>query len=201
MNQPAMNYSTQLQDRVGLRAPLMFALVILVAFGLLYSLAGTALGRVLFPVQATGSLVERDGHVVGSTLVAQPFADARYFQPRPSAANYDPMTAAGSNQARSNPELQKRIAEATAAVAAREGIALAQVPDDLVTESGAGLDPDISPAGARVQVARVARARELDPGAVETLVAQATEAPQFGVLGQPRVNVLALNLALDAMQQ
>ena len=188
-----------LQERIGLRAPLLFAAVILVVFGLLYSLAGTALGRMLFPTQATGSLVEREGHIVGSALVAQPFADARYFQPRPSAANYDPMAAAGSNQARSNPELQKRIADAIAAVAAREGVAPSQVPDDLVTESGGGLDPDISPAGAQVQIARVAKARGLDPAAVETLVAQATEAPQFGVLGPPRVNVLRLNLALDAL--
>ena len=188
-----------LQDRIGLRAPLLFAAIILLVFGLLYSLAGTALGRMLFPTQATGSLIEREGRVVGSALVAQPFADARYFQPRPSAANYDPMAAAGSNQARSNPDLQKRIADAIAAVAAREGIAPVQVPDDLATESGGGLDPDISPAGARVQVARVAKARGLDPRVVETLVAQATEAPQFGVLGPPRVNVLRLNLALDAL--
>jgi K+-transporting ATPase ATPase C chain len=153
----------------------------------------------LFPAQATGSLVERDGRVVGSMLVAQPFADARYFQPRPSAANFDPMAAAGSNQARSNPDLRKRIADATVAVAAREGIAPAQVPDDLVTESGGGLDPDISPAAARIQVARVARARGLAPGMVETLVAHATQAPRFGVLGPPRVNVLRLNLALDAL--
>lgn len=188
-----------LQDEPRLRAPLLFTGVILIGFGPLYSLAGTALGRMLFPAQATGSLVERDGHVVGSTLVAQPFADARYFQPRPSAANYDPMAAAGSNQARSNPDLQKRIADAIAAVAVREGIATAEVPDDLVTESGGGLDPDISPAGARIQVARVAKARGLEPGVVEKLIAQSTEAPQFGVLGQPRVNVLRLNLALDAL--
>jgi len=188
-----------LQDGAGLRAPLLFAVVILAVFGLLYSLAGTGLGRTLFPIQATGSLVEHDGNVVGSTLVAQPFTDARYFRPRPSAANYDPMAAAGSNQARSNPDLQKRIAEAVAAVAAREGIAPARVPDDLVTESGGGLDPDISPAGAQVQVARIAKARGLDPAVVGRLVAQAIEPQQFGVLGQPRVNVLRLNLALDAL--
>ena len=189
---------SDLQDRIGLRAPLLFAAIILLVFGLLYSLAGTALGRLLFPAAATGSVVERDGHVLGSTLVAQPFADARYFQPRPSAANYDPMAAAGSNQARSNPDLQKRIADTVVAVAAREGVAPEQVPDDLVTESGGGLDPDISPVGAQVQVARIAKARGLDPAVVEALVAQATEAPQFGVLGPPRVNVLRLNLALDA---
>lgn len=196
-----MNHTHPLQDNVGLRAPLMFAVVILVLFGLLYSLAGTALGRLLFPAEATGSTLERDGRIVGSTLVAQPFADARYFQPRPSAANYDPMAAAGSNMARSNPDLQKRIAETVAAVAERDGIAPAQVPLELASQSGGGLDPHITPAGARVQIARVAKARGLDAAVVEKLVDAATEAPQFGVLGQARVNVLRLNLALDALHR
>ena len=200
-SQPTTTSLSPLQDRIGLRAPLLFAALILLGFGLLYSLAGTALGRALFPHAATGSLVERDGRVVGSVLVAQPFTDVRYFQPRPSAANYDPMAAAGSNQARSNPDLRKRIDEATAAVAAREGIAPADVPAELVTQSGGGLDPHLSPAGARVQIARVAKARSIDPAVVETLVAKATEAPQFGALGEPRINVLRLNLALDALQR
>lgn len=190
-----------LQESVGLRAPLLFAAVILLVFGLLYALAGTALGRLLFPMQATGSVIEREGRVVGSALVAQPFADARYFQPRPSAANYDPMAAAGSNLARSNPDLRKRVDAAIAAVAAREGIAPADVPLELATQSGGGLDPHLTPAGARVQVVRVAKARGLDPAIVQHAVDAATEAPQFGVLGQPRVNVLRLNLALDARQR
>ena len=190
-----------LQESVGLRAPLLFAAVILLVFGLLYALAGTALGRLLFPMQATGSVIEREGRVVGSALVAQPFADARYFQSRPSAANYDPMAAAGSNLARSNPDLRKRVDAAIAAVAAREGIAPADVPLELATQSGGGLDPHLTPAGARVQVARVAKARGLDPAIVQHAVDAATEAPQFGVLGQPRVNVLRLNLALDARQR
>ena len=190
-----------LQESVGLRAPLLFAALILLVFGLLYALAGTALGRLLFPMQATGSVIEREGRVVGSALVAQPFADARYFQSRPSAANYDPMAAAGSNLARSNPDLRKRVDAAIAAVAAREGIAPADVPLELATQSGGGLDPHLTPAGARVQVARVAKARGLDPAIVQHAVDAATEAPQFGVLGQPRVNVLRLNLALDARQR
>lgn len=190
-----------LQDRVGLRAPLLLAIVILVVFGLLYSLAGAALGRVLFPADATGSAIERDGQVIGSALVAQPFADPRYFQPRPSAAGYDPMVAAGSNLARSNPDLRKRIEEAIATVAAREGIRPADVPMELVTQSGGGLDPHLTLAGARVQVARVAKARGLDVAIVEQAVDAASEAPQFGVLGQPRINVLLLNLALDAQRQ
>ena len=198
MNSIARN--PQLQDHGALRGALAFAFVILLGMGLLYSVAGTALGRGLFPQQATGSIVMRDGKAVGSSLVAQPFADARYFQPRPSAAGYNPMSASGSNQARTNPDLRKRIAEATAAVAARDGIAARDVPGELATQSGGGLDPDISPAGAQVQIARVAQARNLDPEQVAELVAAHTEAPQFGLLGRPRVNVLELNLALDALR-
>ena len=188
-----------LQDHVGLRAPLLFAAVILLGFGLSYSLVGATLGRALFPAAATGSTIERDGRVIGSALLAQPFADARYFQPRPSAASYDPMAAAGSNLARSNPDLRKRIAELTLAVAEREGIAPAQVPAELVTQSGGGLDPHLSPGAAQVQVARVAKARGIDVATIERVLARHVEAPQFGVLGQPRVNVLRLNLALDAL--
>ena len=166
--------------------------------GLLYSLAGASLGRMLFPYQATGSIIERDGKAVGSALIPQPFAADGYFQARPSGSNYDPMAAAGSNQARNNPDLRKRIAEARVAVAAREGIAPDRVPIELITQSGGGLDPHITPDGARVQAARVARARGLAASQVEALIAQHTEGPQFGLFGQPRVNVLELNLALDA---
>jgi K+-transporting ATPase ATPase C chain len=189
--------STPAPARSALRPSLMLAAVSLLGFGLLYSLAGTGLGRVLFPHQATGSLVERDGRVIGSALVAQPFADDRYFQSRPSAAGYDVMALAGSNQARTNPDLRTRIDEARAAVAAREGVAPADVPSDLVTQSGGGIDPHLSPAAVRIQIARVARARGIEAAEVERLVAAHTEAPQFGVLGAPRINVLELNLALD----
>jgi len=195
-----MNASTPVFPRSTLRAPLMLTAVTLLGFGLLYSLAGTGLGRVLFPHQATGSVIERDGRVVGSSLVAQPFADDRYFQSRPSAANYDVMALAGSNQARTNPDLRSRIDEARSAVAAREGIDPADVPGDLVTQSGGGIDPHLSPAAVRIQIARVARARGIQAVDVERLIATHTEAPQFGVLGAPRVNVLALNLALDQAQ-
>lgn len=179
------------------RPALALAGVSLLGFGLLYSLAGVGLGSVLFPHQAGGSLIERDGKVVGSSLVAQPFADDRYFQSRPSAARYDVMALAGSNQARTNPDLRSRIDEARAAVAAREGVAPDAVPSDLVTQSGGGIDPHLSPAAVRIQVARVARARGLPVSEVERLVAEHTAAPQFGLLGAPRVNVLELNLALD----
>ena len=190
--------AASIDDRQSLRAPLLYAVVSLIGFGLAYSLAGTAIGRTAFPAQATGSIVEHDGRAVGSALVAQPFADARYFQPRPSAAKYDPMSASGSNQARSNTDLRKRLAEETAAIAQREGIAESAVPAELATQSGSGLDPHISPRSAQVQAARVAKARGLDEAKVEALIAQHTEAPQFGVLGEPRVNVLELNIALDA---
>ncbi len=180
-----------------LRAALVFALATLSFFGFSYALLSTGIDRALFPEAADGSLIEREGRIVGSSLVAQPFVDARYFQPRPPAANYDAMAAAGSNQARSNPQLRQRIAEARAAVAGREGIPLERVPADLVTQSGSGVDPHISPESARLQVARVARARGLDPAVVAALLERYVEPPQFGFLGQPRVNVLQLNLALD----
>ncbi|WP_305805093.1 potassium-transporting ATPase subunit KdpC [Stenotrophomonas sp. YIM B06876] len=189
-----------LQQHGALRPALGLGIASLLLFGLLYALAGTGAGRALFPAQANGSLIVRDGQVRGSALLAQPFAAAGYFQPRPSAANYDPMAAAGSNLARSNPALQRRVRQAIAAVARREGVAAAEVPGDLVTQSGAGMDPQISPQAARIQVARVARARGLSPARVAALVQAHTEAAQWGVFGQPRVNVLQLNLALDARQ-
>lgn len=170
----------------------------LAGFGFLYSLAGVGVGQALFPHTANGSIVERESKVVGSELVAQPFTSDRYFQPRPSAASYNTMALAGSNQARTNPDLRARLEQTRAAVAQREGIAPSAVPGDLVTQSGGGIDPHISPQGAAVQVARVARMRGLQPRAVEELVAQFTEPKQIGVLGQARVNVLKLNLALDA---
>lgn len=192
---------TTIDDRASWRAATVLAAVVLGGYGFIYSIAGTALGYMLFTHAAKGSLIERDGKVLGSALVAQPFADARYFLPRPSAGGFDPMAASGSNQARSNPDLRRRIDEAVAAVAAREGIAARDVPSDLVTQSGSGMDPHLSPAATRVQVARVAKAREIGEDDVAALVAQHTDGPQFGIFGQPRVNVLELNLALDALQR
>lgn len=195
-----MNTSSQtLIVRGAWRPALTMAAVALLGFGFLYSASVASLGGLLFPQQSTGSLLVRDGKPVASRWVAQPFADVRYFHSRPSAAGYDPMAAAGSNQARTNPDLIKTIDDQIAAVAAREGIAPSQVPADLATRSGSGLDPHISPAAAQVQIARVARARGVSERAVAVLVQRAVEAPQFGVLGQPRVNVVELNLALDAL--
>lgn len=193
MSQPV----TTLQDRADWRAALVFPAVV---FGLAftYSLAGTAIGRTLFPDQANGSLLRDGDRVIGSALVAQPFVSDGYFTARPSAASYDPMGAAGSNQARSNPALRERIDAAIASVAERERIDPAQVPADLVTQSGGGFDPHLSPAAVRVQIARVAKARGMPEGEVLALVEQSVELPQFGILGAARVNVLKLNLLLDA---
>ena len=187
-----------LDNGYSLRGSIGLSLVALLVMGLLYSLAGAGLGRVLFPDQATGSIIERDGKAVGSALIPQPFVADGYFQARPSGPNYDPMAAAGSNQARTNPDLRKRIDEARAAVAAREGIAPANVPIELITQSGGGLDPHVTPQGAQVQAARVAKARGMEIAQVEQLISQHTEGRQFGLFGEPRVNVLQLNLALDA---
>lgn len=192
--------SVSINDRISWRAPLAMALVVLLGFGFLYCLLTTVLVSSLFPSQAAGSLLTRDGQVVGSVWVAQAFSDDRYFYARPSAANYDPMAAAGSNWARSNPALAERMATLHANIAARERVPPDQVPDELLTASGAGFDPHLSPDGVAVQVARVARARGLTEAAVQDLVADYTEAPQFGFLGKTRVNVLKLNLALDQMQ-
>jgi len=186
-------------SKAHLRPALGLLLLTLAGCGLLYAQAATRLTGALFPAQANGSLVLRDGKPVGSLLVAQPFSGDGWFQPRPSAAGYNPMAAAGSNQARSNPALRARIDAAIAEVAQREGVAPSQVPVDLVTQSGGGLDPHLTPAAARIQIARVARTRGLDDRQVETLVQAATEPALWGVFGQPRVNVLKLNLAVEAL--
>ena len=189
--------SLPLQHTAALRPALGLGVASLLALGLAYAVAATGLGAALFPAQAGGSLLLHNGQVRGSQLVAQPFVGDGYFQARPSAANYDPMAAAGSNLARSNPALQERVSEATPAVAVREGITVADVPGDLITQSGAGMDPELSPAAAAVQVKRVAGNRGLTVEQVQALVQAHTQGPQWGVFGQPRVNVMTLNMALD----
>lgn len=189
-----------LQQHGAWRPALMLGVASLLLLGLAYAVAATGASRLLFPAQADGSLLIRDGQVRGSQLIAQPFTGAGYFQARPSAASYDPMAAAGSNLARTNPALQERVQASIAAVAARDGIPAAQVPGDLVTQSGAGMDPELSPAAAQVQITRVARSRGLPVAQVAALVKAHTLGPQWGVFGQPRVNVMTLNLALDALQ-
>jgi len=174
------------------RPAIGLSLFALLGTGLAYAVLATGIAGTVFPAQADGSLVrDADGRVRGSLLLAQPFAGDGYFQARPSASGYDPMAAAGSNLARGNPQLAQRVA-------ARERVAPAQVPADLVTASASGLDPELSPAAARLQVARVARARGWPQQRVQALLERHVQAPGWGVLGQPRVNVIALNLALDA---
>ena len=180
------------------RAAIAMMAITLGLTGFAYSLSSTAIDGALFPYQAQGSIIMRDGKPVASELVAQPFLASGYFQPRPSAVKYDPMNAGGSNLARTNPDLRKRVAELRAEVAQRDGVAPTQVADDLVTQSGSGVDADISVAAAMQQVARVARARKLPEAEVRRIVDANTSAPQFGAFGPARINVVRLNLALDA---
>lgn len=186
-------------EKTGLLTGLRFSLVMLGLCGIAYSGATTAVGGLLFPEQAKGSLIERDGEAVGSTLVGQPFIAANYFHGRPSAAGYDPTATGGSNLAPSNPELRARLSADSEKIQQREDVKAEQIPVDLLAASGAGLDPHISPAAAELQVARVARARGLSEARVAGLVASHTEGKQLGLFGQPRVNVLLLNLALDEL--
>lgn len=175
------------------------AMFFLVLCGLIYTGVATFLGGALFPQQATGSLIEQQGRVIGSRLVAQPFVSPQYFYGRPSAADYDPTSTGGSNLAPSNPELRDRVRDESARIQAFEGVTANAIPVDLLAESGAGLDPHISPASARLQVPRVAATRSLSETQVLSAIQRATEGKQWGVFGQSRVNVLDLNLTLDAL--
>lgn len=177
-----------------------FVLVGSLLTGIVYPLATTLIGGALFAESARGSLLMRDEVVVGSSLISQPFAAPGYFIGRPSAAAHNPMGAAGSNLSPSNPSLRERIVADSAAIAARENMAPTQIPVDLLTASGSGLDPHISEAGAALQIARVAAARGMDESALRAMIAQHSEGRTLGILGETRVNVLTLNLALDAAQ-
>lgn len=182
-----------------LRPAFGLSAVALVICGFAYSSAATGLGQLIFPEQANGSMLFEQQTVVGSRLVAQPFIGDQYFYARPSTSHYDVMAMSGSNLARSNPELEKLIEERAQIIAAREHVTIDQIPSDLLTTSGSGIDPEISPKATQLQVARVARARNLTTTQVEQVVAAQTQAATFGLLGQARVNVLALNLALDQL--
>lgn len=182
-------------------ALVLFAVLSLVT-GLAYPLAVTGLAQVLFPDQANGSLVKAKGVVVGSALIGQPFSQPGHFWSRPSATAPDPYNAvasSGSNLGPSNPALAEAVAARIAALRAADPGNHSAVPVDLVTASASGLDPHISRAAADYQVNRVARALGLPPQRVQALVAEHTEGTLLGFLGEPRVNVLRLNLALDAL--
>ena len=181
----------------------LFALLALLTGGV-YPALVTVVAQALFPSLAEGSVIVQDGQAVGSSLIGQPTTSPRYFHGRPSATTrvpYDSLASAGSNLGPLNPALAEAVAARVAALRAEDPGNPAPIPVDLVTASGSGLDPHISPAAAHWQVARVARERGLAVDEVERLVASCTEGRTLGLLGEPRVNVLRLNLALDRLQR
>jgi potassium-transporting ATPase KdpC subunit len=187
-----------------LRPAIVLVITMTVLTGLVYPLVVTGIAQVLFPRQANGSLIMQDGKVVGSSLIGQPFDEPKYFWGRPSATSPFPYNAAassGSNLGPTNPALAEAVKGRIGALRAADPGNTAPVPVDLVTASGSGLDPHISPVAALYQVPRVARARGLSEDKIRGLVEQHIEGRQLGFLGEPRVNVLALNRALDGQSR
>jgi len=183
-----------------LKVSLVMLVALTIVTGVIYPLVVTGIGALAFPRMSVGSLIERDGRVVGSRLIGQPFDDPRYFWGRPSATvlvPYDAAASSGSNVGPTNPAKFEAIKARVDKLRSADPGQAAPIPIDLVTASGSGLDPDISPAAAAFQVPRVARSRGLDEDTVRRLVAAATRERDLGLLGEPRVNVLELNLALD----
>jgi K+-transporting ATPase ATPase C chain len=182
------------------RAAIVSLIALTIVTGIIYPLIVTGIAQTVFPSQANGSLIVKDGKVTGSALIGQPFDDPKYFWGRPSAATpfpYNAGSSSGSNLSPTNPDLVKTVQGRVDALRAADPGNTLTVPVDLVTASASGLDPHVSPAAALYQVARIAKARKLDPQAVSQLVEQHTEGRFLGLLGEPRVNVLELNLALD----
>jgi potassium-transporting ATPase KdpC subunit len=177
---------------------ILFTVVTMVLLGGVYNTFLWGVGQAVFPAQTGGSLIRReDGTVVGSRLIAQKFTRPEYFRPRPSAADYNAASTSGSNYGASNPDHLKAVLQRIDAITKDEGVVAAAIPSEMITASGAGMDPHIPPAGAALQAARVASARNVDVSRVRELIALHTEPPTFGFLGKARVNVLELNLALD----
>jgi K+-transporting ATPase ATPase C chain len=183
-----------------LRPAFSLVIVMTVLLGLVYPLLITGLSRVAFHRQAEGSLIRRDGVLIGSTLIGQNFQTPKYFWGRPSATApqpYNGLASGGTNWGPLNPALIDKVNANVKAIRDSDPSSRRPVPVELVTASASGLDPEISPAAARYQAARVARARDLPPATVESLIAEHTRGPLLGVIGEARVNVLELNLALD----
>jgi potassium-transporting ATPase KdpC subunit len=177
---------------------ILFTAITLVMFGGVYHLVFWAVGRLAFPAQAEGTLVRRaDGTIVGSRLIGQKFTRSEYFQPRPSAVDYNAASTGGSNYGPSNADHLNAVRERLDALTKQEGITPGQVPSEMVTASGGGLDPHIPPTAAELQAPRVAAARGVSVERVRELIQQHTDPPTFGFLGRARVDVLDLNLALD----
>ncbi|SAI33775.1 potassium-transporting ATPase C chain [Bordetella ansorpii] len=195
--------STSIKQQGLLRPALTVFVALSLITGLAYPLLTTGVARMLFPHQAAGSLIERDGKVIGSDLIGQAFRSPGYFWSRPSATApmaYNGGASGGSNLGPTNPALAQAVQERVAALRAADPDNPAQIPVDLVTASGSGLDPHISAAAAEYQVRRVARARGLPEAEVRKLVQAHTDSPWLGLIGDPAVNVLPLNLALDALK-
>ena len=181
-----------------IKQAILFTVVTMVMLGGIYHMVLWGVGQAVFPSQAEGSLIRRaDGSIAGSRLIGQTFARPEYFQPRPSAVDYNAASTGGSNYGPSNPDHLKLVQERLDAVMKQEGVSAGQVPSEMVTASGGGVDPHIPPNAAELQAARVAAARKLDVSRVRELIAAHSEPPTFGFLGRARVNVLELNLALD----
>jgi K+-transporting ATPase ATPase C chain len=186
-----------------IRPAIVLFLILTVLTGILYPFAVTGIAQLLFHDQATGSLITVGGQAVGSRLIGQSFSDPKYFWSRPSATApqpYNAIASTGSNQGPLNPALTDAVKARVDALKAADPTNTLPVPVDLVTASGSGLDPEISVAAARYQAARVARVRGLAPQVVRTLIDQHTQGKFLGLIGEPRVNVLDLNLALDALE-
>jgi len=184
--------------KTNLNTAIRFTLITTLLLGILYPLVMTGLAHWLSPMQANGSLIMKNGEVIGSHLIGQPFTSDKYFHSRPSAAGngYDPLSSGGSNLAPTNHALVERVQKDVAALQQENpGV---PIPVDLITTSASGLDPHISPAAAQFQIARISKVRGIDAQKLQQLVQKHTEPRQFGFLGEPRVNVLELNLDLDS---
>ena len=181
-----------------IKQAILFSIVTMLLLGGGYHVVLWAIGRVAFPTQADGSLIRRpDGTIIGCRLIAQKFTRPEYFQPRPSGVDYNAASTGGSNYGPSNPDHLKAVQARLDVITKQEGVTAGQVPSEMVTASGGGLDPHIPPAAAALQASRVASARGVSVDRVRDLIQAHTEPPTFGFLGRARINVLELNVALD----